>query len=94
MATLPVVAYVLVGSGVVHGVGCMSVGANGTTPVAAESQLGRLTTDLGTRYLANSVGRIVSNTAVSEASADGNRVSTGVVDCQQRVPAARPRSRR
>lgn len=94
LPTISVVPYVVVGTGVVRGSGCVGVPTGSTKPVVAGSQLGRLTTDLGTRYLASGVGRIVNDAAVSAGSADATQASASIVGCQQPVPATRPRPRR
>lgn len=92
--TLPVVSYVVVGPGVARSAGCVGVSVSGTRPVAAGLQPGRLSNDLGTRYLAGGVGRIVNGTAASAGSANGTQATAGVVDCREPVPATRSRSRR
>jgi hypothetical protein len=92
-SAVPVIPYVAFSPGVVRGRGCVGV-ASGTRPVPAEPQLGRLTTDLGTRYLANGVGRIVNNPVVASVPGDAMSTATPVADCQQVSPPARPRSRR
>ena len=89
---LPVVPYVVVGSGLVRGARCVGVGVGGTKPTAAGPQLGRLTPELGTRYLASGVGRIVTSTVIPLDGADGTAAPAIVGDCQpQTIPR---RSRR
>jgi hypothetical protein len=80
---LPLIPYVVVGSGLVHGANCVGVSASSTKPSATGPQLGRLT---------NSVGRIV-NSPVILSGGDGTAASATVVDCPQAAPT-RPRSRR
>ena len=80
---LPLIPYVVVGSSLVRGSGCVGASASGTKPSAIEPQLGRLT---------NSVGRIV-NSPVIPSGGDGTAASSTVVDCPQAAPA-RPRPRR
>jgi len=71
---------------------CASAGAAGTKSVALDPPLGRLTTDLGTRYLADGVGRIVND--VPAGAVQGTAASGTASDCQPGASHTRPRFRR
>ena len=88
---LPYLPFLVVGS--TSASRCVTAGTSRTPPASTGPPLGRFTSDLGTRYLVNGVGRIAGNASVAPESN-----AAPVVDCPQASPPppppARPRPRR